>query len=443
MCEADCVQRCCPGPQQRRPMTTSVGLLVLFMGAACVTSLSSSSALPPPHQRGVCSTDYLDARITTFNLLAPCYKRLTDDFTASPLQITWGRRRESSDYGLWTCRTEALLDFMETLVDSDLICCQEFWFHPEFVERFEDRFGSRFQLLTVRRTGDKADGAATLVRLDGRFQVTGHTSTGLGSTGDRIGQLVVLRPRTPTPASMINATGEFTGRDSWLDGAHQHAQDEERLLPTEGSTGAESTCSATPDRLGSLLLLNTHLSFPHTAVDEQAQRQQIQAATAFLERERASRGLALGTPQLVVGDLNVEDQSSVCQHLRANGFVSCFSNPTTELCPPAQAMSSSRRVTHLNHLGQAVGVDHIFVKVPDYGVDVLHRVVEPPHLPCDTWPGSLSHISDHRPLTASVRIGLPPVVSTTKKTGILVEEPAQLPTSAERELTAPNAGGAS
>lgn len=312
----------------------------------------------------------------------------------SSLQRTWRRRRESSDQGLWTSRTEAMLDFMESnLLESDIICCQEFWFHPEFVERFQRRFGSRFGFYTVRRTGDKADGMVTLVRLDGKLHVAGHTQAGLGGTGDRIAQLLVLQPRAHAPPASSPVHHHAGGEDPMLRPAAGWV-DEIRSLGGGGGDSSDELAKAPP-----LLLLNTHLSFPHTPVDEQAQRVQINTATTFLEYERTRRGLPPTTPQVVVGDLNSEDRSSVCQHLEQSGFTSCFADAS----PKGTANGSERRITHLNHLGQAVGVDHIFFKAPAHGADVLERVVDPPHLPCDTWQERMNSISDHRPLTASLR----------------------------------------
>ena len=91
--------------------------------------------------------------IVTFNLLAPCYKRLAT-------RNSVGRRyRESHDPASWSPRAELAFRFFQEQImpSTSIIALQEFWVGNEvykkmFLEEFE-RQG--FSVTTLQRTGDK------------------------------------------------------------------------------------------------------------------------------------------------------------------------------------------------------------------------------------------------------------------------------------------------
>ncbi|CAM9309496.1 unnamed protein product [Discosporangium mesarthrocarpum] len=157
--------------------------------------------------------------------------------------------------------------------------------------------------------------------------------------------------------------------------------------------------------------------------------QQIQQVSSRIDSFITEAGLASMTPRLVVGDLNVEETDPVCGHLVRNGYGSAF----------ASLHRQKRVITHLNHRGEEVMVDHVFVKAPGYAghhdrkhtpqpglggaggvgssagvVTRLHddvRVEEAALLPTssggqgndgDTWCQGFD-LSDHRPLTVRLR----------------------------------------
>lgn len=75
--------------------------------------------------------------VVSFNLLAPCYKRLP---YKNPL--TGGRYRESNDCALWKKRVEGTLEFFtkELFPVASILALQEFWLDDEYCNMFEAIF---------------------------------------------------------------------------------------------------------------------------------------------------------------------------------------------------------------------------------------------------------------------------------------------------------------
>ncbi|KAI8573434.1 hypothetical protein RHMOL_Rhmol01G0277200 [Rhododendron molle] len=84
---------------------------------------------------------------TTFNILAPIYKRLDDQHC------------ESEFHELWLNRNERILDRLLDL-GSSIICLQEFWVqNEELVRMYEKRLGDAgYQTFKLPRTNNRGDG---------------------------------------------------------------------------------------------------------------------------------------------------------------------------------------------------------------------------------------------------------------------------------------------
>ncbi|KAF5188905.1 Calcium-binding endonuclease/exonuclease/phosphatase family, partial [Thalictrum thalictroides] len=86
---------------------------------------------------------------TTFNILAPIYKRLDKENQSS---------RESEYKAYWLSRNQSILDRL--LYDrSSIICLQEFWVgNEELVDIYENRLGDagyiNFKLARTNNRGD-------------------------------------------------------------------------------------------------------------------------------------------------------------------------------------------------------------------------------------------------------------------------------------------------
>ncbi|CAF3119800.1 unnamed protein product [Rotaria socialis] len=118
--------------------------------------------------------------VCTFNVLAPCYKRLSSEYD-----------RESSYDTLWQKRHLSIINLLQSL-DIHLICLQEFWFkNPSFIQLYKSNLLSKYSFYTLRRTGLLDDGLAILVDSN-HFKVLDKYELILNDIGDRIGLLLNL-----------------------------------------------------------------------------------------------------------------------------------------------------------------------------------------------------------------------------------------------------------
>lgn len=122
--------------------------------------------------------------VATFNVLAPCYKRLdvtsgvSGDLSSTSsvyseadkkvLGMGVGRRkprpRESQFCELWKTRCREMCVFLTSAENSfDVIALQEYWFHDEYDAIVKSFFAQDYFFVTLQRTGEKRDGLVTLV----------------------------------------------------------------------------------------------------------------------------------------------------------------------------------------------------------------------------------------------------------------------------------------
>lgn len=408
---------------------------VCFRGNSGAGSSSSSSGSPfaSLNWQDLSSSLHGEMRelatidIISFNLLAPCYKRMET-------RTAVGRRhRESHNREVWMPRAEQALSFFrqEIIPAAGIIALQEFWMGDEgykemFMAEFE-RHG--YSVTTLQRTGDKMDAVALLVK-ESQFEIMAHKNVNLCSV-DRIALVLWLKHKE-------------TGK--------------------------------------SLVVANTHLSFPHTSLDRILQMHQMRTLTSAMEAFERELLISSST-HVVVGDFNVEAQSPVCNHLRERGYVNGMdvSPPRSATPRPAdegeqerpvqglgqggasqevavllkadstvEARGCSKWISHRTHRVEDLGVDHVFVKpeiewggcadtpptlpasssaaasaattpplapqtcstkvdagnktLPVGGVFVGETSVLPRHLPCDSWPVEFE-VSDHRPVRVSLILG--------------------------------------
>lgn len=118
--------------------------------------------------------------ICTFNILAPCYKRLSSEYD-----------RESADKSVWQSRHLSIIRLLESL-QINLICLQEFWLNePSFTQLYESHLASRYSFHYVQRTNDLDDGLAILVDRN-FFKVIDKYDLLLNDIGNRVGLLLNL-----------------------------------------------------------------------------------------------------------------------------------------------------------------------------------------------------------------------------------------------------------
>jgi len=116
--------------------------------------------------------------VCTFNVLAPCYKRLSSEHD-----------RESAYEPLWQTRHLSIINLLQSL-EIDLICLQEFWFkNPLFAKLYQSNLSSKYSFYTLRRTGLRDDGLAILVDSQ-KLKFVDKCEFKLNDVGHRVGLLL-------------------------------------------------------------------------------------------------------------------------------------------------------------------------------------------------------------------------------------------------------------
>ena len=119
--------------------------------------------------------------VCTFNILAPCYKRLSSE-----------NDRESAYESIWRSRHLSIINLLQSL-QPHLICLQEFWLSDRsFVDLYESQLSSKYSAYYVRRTHGLDDGLAIFVDRT-HFQVIDKVDLLLHDIGNRVGLLLHLQ----------------------------------------------------------------------------------------------------------------------------------------------------------------------------------------------------------------------------------------------------------
>lgn len=127
-----------------------------------------------------------------------------------------------------------------------------------------------------------------------------------------------------------------------------------------------------------VVLLSTHLSFPHNRFDENQQRRQVLSLTRMLEAYVKGREAAGGRQrmlQVLCGDFNVDTEHPVLDPIHALGFRHVLGAGEGKAGAAGTEQDAARQlVTHRTHRGEDVAVDHIFFR--PYDSAVARRRVE-------------------------------------------------------------------
>ncbi|XVF10209.1 hypothetical protein REPUB_Repub07fG0162900 [Reevesia pubescens] len=245
---------------------------------------------------------------TTFNILAPIYKRLSHK----------DQNCRESDYRVcWLARNQRILDSL-LHERSSIICLQEFWVgNEELVNMYEKRLGDAGYLnFKLGRTNNRGDGLLTAVHKD-YFRVINYRELLFNDCGDRVAQF--LHVELATPAS------QYRNND---------------------------TC---PE----ILIVNTHLLFPHDSSLCIVRLHQVYKILQYVESYQEEYTLN-PLPIMLCGDWNGSKRGHVYKFLRSQGFVSSYD--TAHQYTDADA---HKWVSHLNHRGNVCGVDFIWLLNPN------------------------------------------------------------------------------
>lgn len=266
-----------------------------------IGSYAISSSIRDHHQQP-CIT------CTTFNILAPIYKRLNHKDQNC---------RESDYRGYWLARNHRILDW---LLDerSSIISLQEFWVgNEELVNMYEKRLGDAGYLnFKLARTNNRGDGLLIAVRKD-YFRVINYRELLFNDCGDRVAQLLHVELVAP----ILQCRNIDTRQE--------------------------------------ILIVNTHLLFPHDSTLCIVRLHQVYKILQYVESYQKEYKLN-PMPIILCGDWNGSKRGHVYKFLRSQGFVSSYD--TAHQYTDADA---HKWVSHLNHRGNICGVDFIWLLNPN------------------------------------------------------------------------------
>ena len=229
-----------------------------------------------------------EVKVVSFNMLAPCYKRMrgvtnpsnassnstscrTSGSGSSSVCGVWKPDlREADIDAVWSQRARETVDFVEKdlLPSASIVALQEYWLHESYASMFQLSLNAHgFEVRFFKRPGDKADSVALAVRLQD-FEIKGQSDVQLCAIGDRVALVL------------------------WL------------LHRASGKT---------------FLVANTHLSFPHNLFDRTNQILQMRNLIEHIESYAAVNGVGPAT-RIITGDFNVEgsQQKPKCSRLHVS-----------------------------------------------------------------------------------------------------------------------------
>ncbi|KAL3604303.1 hypothetical protein D5086_005162, partial [Populus alba] len=254
-------------------------------------------------------TDEPCVSCTTFNILAPIYKRL-DQKNQSV--------RESNFRAVWLSRNQKILNWL-LHERSSIICLQEFWVgNEELVHMYQQRLGDAgYVTFQLARTNNRGDGLLTAVRKD-YFTVLNCRELLFHDCGDRVAQLLHVQSALP-----FSQNRKGTAQQEFL-------------------------------------IVNTHLLFPHDSCLSVVRLDQVYKILQYVEQYQRENKLNL-MPILLCGDWNGSKSGHVYKFLRSQGFVSSYDIAHQYTDSYADA---HRWVSHRNHRGNICGVDFIWLCNP-------------------------------------------------------------------------------
>ncbi|XP_023553500.1 uncharacterized calcium-binding protein At1g02270 isoform X2 [Cucurbita pepo subsp. pepo] len=245
---------------------------------------------------------------TTFNILAPIYKRLSQQDPSC---------RESDYRTYWLARNQRILDWL-LYEKSSIICLQEFWVgSEELVNIYENRLrNAGYISFKLARTNNRGDGLLTAVHKD-YFRVVNYRELLFHDCGDRVAQLLHVELAVPFSQCRNN------------------------------------------DIRQEILIVNTHLLFPHDSSLCLVRLNQVYKILQYVESYQKENKLN-PMPIILCGDWNGSKRGHVYKFLRSQGFVSSYD--TAHQYADADAR---KWVSHRNHRGNICGVDFIWLLNPN------------------------------------------------------------------------------
>ncbi|XP_020205501.1 uncharacterized calcium-binding protein At1g02270 isoform X7 [Cajanus cajan] len=245
---------------------------------------------------------------TTFNILAPIYKRLNQEQDQSC--------RESDYKACWLARNQRILNWL-LYERSSIICLQEFWIgNEELVNLYDKRLGDAgYVNFKLERTNNRGDGLLIAVQKE-YFTVVNYKELHFNDCGDRVAQLLHVELAFPF--------------------SHQNS-----------------------DITQEILIVNTHLLFPHDTSLSLVRLHQVYKILQYVESYQKEKQLK-PLPIMLCGDWNGSKRGHVYKFLRSQGFVSSY-----DAAHHYTDADAHKWVSHRNHRGNICAVDFIWLLNPD------------------------------------------------------------------------------
>ena len=149
---------------------------------------------PTPRTRAIRASAE-SVTVSTFNLWCPEYRRLGDEGT-----------RESSFPEMYTQRQQRLLG-LPLWQESDIVCCQEFWYaSPDVFEMYVSALRRRFKMHGLQRSGRRPDGL--LIAIAHEWEVIHEEDLDFDDIAGRCAQVLHVRRDGRDPARTAVAARE-------------------------------------------------------------------------------------------------------------------------------------------------------------------------------------------------------------------------------------------
>lgn len=351
-------------------------IILIGLCLSCRSFRWSSAAKPQQHKKHLdlrllasSSSNFVSKDATesfslvTFNVLAPCYKKLANIPETTHIKgasvpsgsVDHHQRRifESEYPELYVPRNELICQqLLQT--QADIICLQEYWAGSADIQQLYYNSLCRdggYELRKLERTShwrSRGDGLAIFVKKD-RMLLEDVREILYHDCGDRVALMLVLC-----------------------------------LLPS-----AEHSSKYPPQRF---ICANTHLLFPHNEYSTKIRLREVTKLLGFIESYKQKElcssicGRAdVRLPVLIAGDFNGSPKGSVFQFMQSQNFRSALqeacinSEPGSSVCSTALADTLSNTlandaqpfskkwsqwISHRSHRGTDVAVDHVFYLNP-------------------------------------------------------------------------------
>lgn len=392
-------------------------------------STSTQSLVNDASQRILSTnTNTVYISICTFNILAPCYRRVAT------------RRLESDSLSEWLKRHTQIVSFLHDM-NSSIYCLQEYWFgNPRFrgVYERDNYLTQKYTFHGLCRPNYKEDGIMTMIRSNNdnihRDNTINHNNNNHIQSdnmlindqhpcqqSNNIDLKVVDTHNINYPVSgsrvamilRIQVRQKLQHNDNnQSSGTHTYTNNNNSQSPPPTSKPSQSHHTESSDTdyrvHGELLLANTHLTFPHGLYDNVQRGKQIRTLTTSIDKYIEQNSLT-GIATFIVGDMNVDgdcNDDCVYQHLLATGYLSSYH----------KVHGQEPGVTHLTHRGTQLAVDYIMYRQlpPDstvsntshiLPVEPVNSIVLPEGTSNQVWPQHFK-LSDHRPLLTTFAVCL-------------------------------------